>query len=268
MRPVPKFAIAFSAVLIVVAACFTAYEFGRTSRAKANTGVTLNIEAGNWSSNNVPIKLCASSYGLSGIAGHHGPTTMSLKPETPMANRLSFYTDEKRTLTPILGPANWNCATVEGADGTSDISIYPPGEMNPGNAPNGTEKTMGIEETVIPACQGCIADLACPVFLNAESQLGYDGQYCPSYAPTTESVRFLEGNAESGYGVALLSDPAGDPGSVALSGGDYPAIGALLYSSGNGASGSSLACVLPHQDERLCNAILNTFLMAFAKISS
>ena len=30
---------------------------------------------------------------------------------------------------------------------------------------------MGIEETVYPACVGCIADLACPVFLNAETQL-------------------------------------------------------------------------------------------------
>jgi len=261
-----KLAIAGLVTVVVVAACAVSYEVGRTSRSVKVAGLNLTRDFGNWGSNDVPVKTCVSSYGLS-FKNRHAPKTLRADPATSLANALTFYTDAKHTLTPILGPAGWKCSASEGADGTSVISIYPPGVRDPGGTANGTEETMGIEETTIPACRGCIADLECPVFLNAETQLGYNGQNCPGYVPSSESIRFLEGNAESNYGVALLSDPPGSPGSVALSGGDYPAVGALLYSSGNGASGGSMGCVLPGSYGKLCSAIVNDFVMTFARIS-
>jgi hypothetical protein len=261
-----KLAIAVLVTIVVVAACAISYEVGRTSRSAKVSGLNFTQALGDWGSNDVPIKTCASSYGLS-FKNHHAPKTLRENPATSQASELTFYTDAKHTLTPILGPAGWKCSASEGADGTSEISIYPPGVRNPGGIANGTEETMGIEETMIPACRSCIANLECPVFLNAESQLGYNGQYCPGFMPSSESVRFLEGDAKSSYGVAILSDPPGSPGSVTLSGGDYPAVGALLYSSGQQASGGSIGCVLPGSYGKLCNAILNDFVMTFAKIS-
>ena len=268
MKPVTKSAIAALVTIVVVAACAVSYEVGRTSVSAKISGLNLTRDIGNWGSNDVPVKTCASSYGLSTyVKNRHAPHTLRTRPATSVANSLNFYTDSKHTLTPILGPAGWKCSTFEGADGTSEISIYPPGVRNPVGLANGTEETMGIEETMIPACIGCIADLECPVFLNAETQLGYKGQYCPGSVPSSESVRFLEGDAESNYGVALLSDPPGSPGSVTLSGGDYPAVGALFYSNGKEPSGGSIGCVLPGSYGNLCNAIVNDFVLTFAKIA-
>lgn len=268
MKLLTKLAISALVTVVVVAACAVSYEVGRTSRSAKVSGLIFTRDIGNWGSNDVPVKTCASSYGLSYMKNHRAPKSLRTSPATSLANALTFYTDAKHTLTPILGPAGWKCSASEGADGTSEISIYPPGVRNPGGIANGTEETMGIEETMIPACVGCIADLECPVFLNAETQLGYNGQNCPGYVPSSESVRFLEGDAESNYGVALLSDPPGSPGSVTLSGGDYPAVGALLYSSGKEPSGGSIACVLPGSYGKLCSAIVNDFVMTFAKIAS
>jgi len=81
------------------------------------------------------------------------------------------------------------------------------------------------------------------------------------------SVRFLEGNAELNFGVALLSGLPGSPGSVALSGRDYRAIGALFYSGGIEASGGSIGCVLATAFRKLCSAIVTDFVMTFAKIA-
>jgi len=268
VKLVTKLAITALVIVVVVVACAVSYEAGRISRSAKASGLSLTRDIGNWGSNDVPVKTCASSYGLSYMDNHHAPKSLRISPATSLANALTFYTDAKHTLTPILGPAGWKCSASEGADGTSEISIYPLGVRDPGGIANGTEETMGVEETIIPACIGCIADLECPVFLNAESQLGYNGQSCPGYVPSSESVRFLEGDAETNYGVALLSDPPGSPGSVTLSGGDYPAVGALLYSSGNQFSDGSIGCVLPNSYVKLCSAIVKDFVMTFAKIAS
>jgi len=250
--------------IVVVAACVVSYEVGRTSKSSKISVSIVTRGVGNWGSNDVPVKTCVSTYGLH-FKKRHAPKTLRTSSPTSKANELTFYTDAKHRLTPILGPAGWKCSASEGADGSSEISIYPPGVKNPEGIANGTEETMGIEETVYPVCRDCIAELVCPVFLNAEIQLGYNGQNCPSYLPSSESVRFLDGsNAESNFGTALLSDPAGSPGSVTLSGGDNPAVGALFYSSGAVASGGSIGCVLPSSFTKLCSAIVNDFVAKIA----
>jgi hypothetical protein len=137
----------------------------------------------------------------------------------------------------ILGPNGWQCSVSVGVDGTTYITIYPSQVLEP-SSQNGTEETMGVAATVIPVCQGCIADLVCPIFVNAETQLGYPSITCPSFEPTTESVLFLEGGPPSGYGIALISDPPDDPGTDTLSGGDYAAVGAMDFTGGNKQGGA------------------------------
>lgn len=271
MKRLAKFGLAAIAIIAVIVACAVSYEVGKSSNINNRSGLAFTPIKGNWGSSNVPIRTCASSYGVSTMQSKRAPKSLRETPATSASSELSFYSDAKHNLTPILGPAGWKCSASEGADGTSTISIYPPGVSDPSGTANGTEETMGVEETMLPACQGCIADLECPVFLNAENQLGYNGQYCPGYVPPSESVRFLEGNAESDYGVAILSDPSGSPGTVTLSGGDYPAIGALLYlrvgASGSDATGGSIGCVLPSRYDTLCKAVVNNFVWTFSKIS-
>jgi hypothetical protein len=257
-------------VVVVAAACTVSYEVGKgTTKVTTSAGLTFRPIKGTWTSNNVPVKTCTSTYGISTSPTKHASRQLRMTSASKVASELTFYTDADHVLTPVLGPAGWNCSASQGADGTSTISIYPPGVRDPVGASNGTEETMGIEETMIPACQGCLASLECPVFLNAEDQLGYNGQYCPGYMPSSESVRFLEGDAESDYGVAVLSDPPRSSGTVTLSGGDYPALGALLYlrsASGAQALGGSIGCVLPGRSGEMCRAIVNDFVSTFSGV--
>jgi hypothetical protein len=135
---------------------FIVKSFDKTAPSSSHpvAGLNLTRDIGNWGSNDVPVKTCASSYGLSTyMKNRRAPNTLRTRPATSLANSLTFYTDSKHTLTPILGPAGWKCSTFEGADGTSEISIYPPRVRNPVGVANGTEETMGIEETMIPACR-------------------------------------------------------------------------------------------------------------------
>lgn len=264
MKVLTRIALVTLAVVVIAAACVVSYEAGRTPKSKTSSGLVFTPLSGDWTSANVPVKTCASSYGIAGQKSNHAMKRLRLTRGSAVASELTFYTDAKYFLTPVLGPAGWNCSASLGADGTSSVSIYPPNVRNPSGASNGTEETMGIEVAQVPACASCIAELACPVFLNAEAQMGYTSQYCPAYVPSSESVRFLDGNADSDYGVAVLSDPPGSLGILTLSGGDYPAEGALLY-RGSGASGGygsagKVSCVLPSRYNSLCTAIVNDFV--------
>ncbi len=246
------------AVLTVVSA--SAFVFGMRSQSSIPAKSVFEITAGNWTSRGIPVKVCSSSYGIPQTP-KKGAQSQAISGLSRSASELALYVDSARTLRPVLGPASWKCSVSEGADGTAILAIYPKGVLNPSGTLNGTEETVGVEAEVIPACQGCIADLVCPVFLNAESQLGYQGILCPSYLPPSESERFIEGNAQSDYGIALLNDPPGEPGTVALSGGDYPALGALIFSGGYGShDASSIGCVLPQEYRSICREVVKYFV--------
>ena len=191
---------------------------------------------------------------------------MKLFVPTKLAGDLSFYVDTYHHLNPVLAPAGWRCTALEGADGTSVISVYPPGVKAPG-ATNATENTVGVVTTFSPFCQSCVADTVCPVFLHAETQLGYSGVYCPTYVPSTESVRFGLGNADSNYGWALLHDPPGSQGVIPLSGGDYPATGAVVYLRTSQAMGGNIGCSLPNRYGALCQVVVSQFVQSLERTS-
>jgi hypothetical protein len=236
-------------------------------RAHASTRIVsasvFVAKRGDWTGREVPVVRCPNT-GFSSPGRPRYPAVLLTSLDFQVAQQLQFYSDHYREVTPILGPAGWRCSASIGADGTTAISIFPPGVLNPQNAPNGTEETVGVTAQVIPVCAGCIASLVCPVFVNAEQQMGYGSQVCSGFEPQTESVRFLSGGPTTPYGIAILSDPPGDPGVNPLSGGDYPTVGVLGYSSFRTYPASpgaeSLSCVLPPSRRRLCDSILNRFV--------
>jgi hypothetical protein len=217
---------------------------------------------GDWSGSHIPVRACPSSYGVgpSASSGPRGPAFVRTSIPARIASQLEFYSDASREVGPILGPNGWQCSVSIGADGNTYVTIYPPHVLKPASQ-NGTEETMGVSSTEIPACRGCVADLVCPIFVNAESQLENGSIYCPTFEPATESVRFLQGGPTLDFGVAIISDPPGDPGTNSLSGGDYPAYGALDYFGGGEEPGaSSVSCVLPAAHAELCQTIVQHFV--------
>jgi len=219
---------------------------------------------GHWTGSDVPVRACPTTNGVGpgSSSGPTGPRQLKTSLTQGVAEQLEFYSDSSREVEPTLAPDGWQCSATIGADGTTNLLIYPPGVLKP-SSQSGSEETMGVAFNQIPACRECVGDLVCPIFVNALTQLGYTSPstYCPGYEPTTESVRFLEGGPTSNYGLALVADPAGDPGTNELSGGDYSASGALDYAGGGEEPGaSSVSCVLPHADQDVCQAVVNRFL--------
>lgn len=219
------------------------WAWGHTSASPNAERLSLYVANLGWSGSHIPVRARPSNYavGPTSSAGPKGPAFAKTSIPTRIASQLEFYSDASREVSPILGPNGWQCSVSIGADGNTYVSIYPPPVLQP-TSQNGTEETMGVSSTDIPACRGCVANLACPIFVNAETQLGYSSTYCPTSEPATESARFLEGGPSLNFGLAIISDPPGDPGTNSLSGGDYPAYGALHYFGGGeepGASSSS-----------------------------
>jgi hypothetical protein len=252
------------AAIVIAAACLVVggFALGRQTVKMASKPATLYVkDVGSWNGANVPVRACPSNYGVpSEGASASGPKTLETSIASNVAAQLSFYSDKTRTVEPFLAPNGWQCSVSVGADGGTTVIIYPPHVLQP-VAQNGTEETMGVEAQLIPACQSCMAELVCAIFVDAETQRGYPTTFCPSYEPPTESVRFLEGSPTSSYGIASVTDPPGDTGTNALSGADYPAVGALAYGQeGTEGGAASVSCVLPLVYSDLCRAIVNRFV--------
>jgi hypothetical protein len=228
----------------------TAYKYRYRSVFVAKTG--------DWTGRFVPVFSCPSTYGVTQRGRPLFATHMTTSLHRELGAQLALYSDQYRSLTPILAPDGWLCVASVGADGNGSITVFPPGTVEPSGV-NGSEETVGVVESFAPACQGCIASMACPIFLDAESQHGFSNTYCPTSEPPSESVQFLEGSPTSSFGIAEISDPPGDPGTDALSGGDYPAIGVMDYTPSSGAY--EISCVLPESRHILCEAIINRFTL-------
>jgi len=217
-------------------------------------------DIGSWGGGNIPIHICSSSYGVQ--TSTTTPDTVATARTTlprSVASQLSFYTDATRGIQPVLAPNGWNCTATIGADGGSSLIVSPPHVRVPSGS-NATEETMAVTFNMDPACRGCVADLACPIFLNAEQLLGYSPDNCTNYEPPTESVKFLQGGPTQNSGVAEISDPAGAPGLNQFSGGDYPALGSLAFDGSSGEpSAASISCVLPPSHRELCSAVVSDF---------
>jgi len=204
---------------------------------------------------------CPSSYGAQQTPTSRIPSTIAVSVPASEAARLAFYSDSTRSVDPVLAPVGWDCSVSIGADGSTIVSVFPSGQPDP-NVSGGTlpAATQGVIAYSPSVCQGCVADLVCPVFSDAENQLGYSGQSCDS-EPPAEQVTFLAGSSNSDYGTVDLTDPPGVQGTVQMSGGDYEAIGVIRYSDQqNEGHAAAESCVVQQDESALCATITNDFL--------
>ena len=122
-----------------------------------------------------------------------------------------------------------------------------------------SQSGQGISLTVYPACQGCIADMVCPYWRDALSDLGYQGMGCQALRPPQEQV-YLQ-SAE----LAFIEDPPDVQGQADPSGGAYPANSVVAFIRPTGAdpeaSAWMLTCTLPPKAHHACTTILNEYLV-------
>jgi len=137
------------------------------------------------------------------------------------------------------------CAGAIGADGGSEIIVWPRGQRRPSQHSHRDGLTLFIE----PACVGCKADDACPFFPAYASQLRFP---CTSGVPPGERVDQINSH------LTRFEDPPGVAGDGFPSGGQHPAIGLV------GIKGSlrtsvvfRTTCTLSANQHSVCAASLN-----------
>lgn len=112
----------------------------------------------------------------------------------------------------LIRPADMACSGAVGADGGSEVVVWPKGQRSP----HQHSPSDGLTLTVDPACVSCMAFDACPFFRSFASKLGFP---CMTGIPAGEVVDQLSAD------VAGFRDPAGVAGDGRPSGGRDPANG-------------------------------------------
>ena len=196
----------------------------------------------------VPVVPCASTYVGSPFSGPPAPSTEKATLSAGVASKLAFYTDQKRTLPPVLGLRGWSCKVVIATDGSTSVYIYPRGTRP---QPPGTGHS-GIVAHSDSLCQGCVYDTVCPFDPGAANALGSQGLPCSPLAkeevvtwekgspkdnkpPVHDIIGFVVPGAEASDGVVLFD---------------------LTKSEG---MASEEECTLPSTEPPLCEAVLGGF---------
>jgi hypothetical protein len=199
----------------------------------------------------VPVIACASSYGAGPPAGL-SVLPRSLRPGLPagVAKMLAYYTNDRRTLDPVLAPRGWDCQVQVGADGTTGVNVYPPA-TSPTPSGTGHEEVQAASDS---ACQGCVYSTVCALVPAAGEQLGFAMLPC---APLKrgEVVTWISGSAKDKvppiHDVIAFEEPGHDP-----------THGVVLYDymTGQGGEASEDTCTLPSDQRALCTSILDNFV--------
>jgi hypothetical protein len=153
---------------------------------------------------------------------------------------LAAYTNTELFL---IGPAHMACSGAVGADGGTDVVVWPRGQRTPRQHSH----SDGLTVSLIPACVGCMAATACPFFPSFASRLGFP---CPGGVPAGEIV-----DRPSSH-VAGFQDPPGVAGDGWPSGGRDTANG-LVGIKGRGGVVYSATCTLPTRRHGVCRVSLN-----------
>jgi hypothetical protein len=190
---------------------------------------------------------CPTTYGAP-TSPQPLPATLRADVSAQLAARLEYHADGAQTL---LAPRGWRCRAAVGADGGASMSVFPPGS----DSRHPVEAVTAESE---PACQGCIYDLACPLFPAAERLMHrIFGEGCSTRRPAAELVRRV------GAEVVDFTDPPGVEGDGEPSGGRYPANGVAVFvlPPGHRYDGAAKeTCTLPAAERAVCTAILDDFL--------
>jgi hypothetical protein len=198
----------------------------------------------------VSLVTCPTTFGVPGDSLPPVPATMTATLSTDVANLASFYGNGTLTL---LGPKGWQCSAAVGADGSTSMSITPPGQAQPSGSP--PPDYQAVTAWTGGACIGCIAQTACAVFPEAWKLFATPGQACPNTIPAAEII--TRPMAQS----AVFDDPPGTAGTGYPSGGTYRARGYLVFDPGRETGGSTVrlpsslkvTCTLPDALAPICD---------------
>jgi hypothetical protein len=228
-----------------------------TARPSAPSSTPSTLPPANTTTESVslPVVSCPTSYGVPQSAATPLPTSMTLTVPGNLANQLAVYSDGIGSMK-LVGPRDWDCSALIGADGSTAVEVFAPGEVAPQSggafSPQQQEAIVGSETS---ACVGCREIQACPLFSTAAADYLNDYQMnCPKARPAQESTYVLSS------GVIAFEDPPGVAGDGDPSGGPYPANGVMTYYSGNDNGSWLDTCTLPSSDHALCTVALNTFV--------
>ncbi len=225
---------------------------GTTTSPRAATDPTADITA------SLPVVACPTSYAVNlPPVSTHLPSTVRASVPADLASQFSVYADEAGDMG-LLAPRGWDCSARFGADGSSEESITPIGEVLPRNPSLPSDSNVkAIVGTQSGGCEGCAASQACPFFSTADQADPID---CTnSTPPSREGVTRLASN------IVGFEDPAGFAGDANPSGGHYPANAVMTYTHDPGGSSADFwsswleTCTLPDSQHRLCTAVLDDF---------
>jgi hypothetical protein len=211
----------------------------------------------------IPVVECPTTYGVTETPPSKLPDTMALNAPAALASQLAYYSNDTRSLDPILAPRGWDCRVTIGADGSTEIAVYPPGAAVP-SPTAATATAEGVVASSTSACQGCTYTAVCMFVPAAGQQLGFAGTgLACAKRPPGEQVTYLkgspDGNGRTANDEISFLDPPGLNGTGVPSGGNNPANGVVLYrfTLGSGGTSATETCTLPAPDHALCTAVLN-----------
>jgi hypothetical protein len=185
----------------------------------------------------LPVTACTTSTGAD-EAPPSPPATTVVTVAASLAGRIGVYGDGYDL---VMGPAGWSCEAQVGADGSTSLRIWSPGDAN---AQVTTETNGG--------CYGCALILACSTFAAASEQYATDFGLCDAQRPPEEQVL-----AETAELIAFTDAPR-VAGTGTGSGGPYEARGLVWYSNdGNAAYASKATCTLAPAEGDLCGPVLD-----------
>ena len=236
-----------SGAVIVIALASAVGALGFASSASSNTTTTTPVYVDHaW----VPVITCATSTGLNETT----PTTVaSLRPLTlpsDLMGRVTFYTDAFAWVTPLLGPANWNCSVDEGADGTYGITI---------ESPSGTPGNEFVSASSYGPCAGCVYAVVCPWLSKALRRSYQAGIGCRTL-PARERVREVALSRDTSRGTFFITDPPGVSGSLTSTpSSHYESQGYVEYDIQR-RQAFSLDCALPASMVDICHLVEAEFL--------
>lgn len=201
----------------------------------------------------IPVVACPTTFGLPDETMGPVPSTMTATVSADVAAQVSFYSDGTRAL---LAPKGWHCEAAIGADGSSGMTITPPGQVTPTGTP--PPDYQAVTSNTGGACVGCIATMACGLFPEAWKLFAQPGDACPTTTPARELITRPIPRS------AVFEDPAGVKGTGEPSGGRYRALGLLVFDPGTEAGGSGtdfpsalkITCTLPDAMAQICDEIV------------
>ena len=234
---------------------------GRSTSTTASGPTSTTTGTAGWTSAVLPIERCPTSFAVTPSPTTAPlPTTATVNVPVDEAANLVVYTDDAGIMM-LIGPTDWACRGLYGADGSGGLVVSPMGEAVPSDpdagwhlaASSADEAIVGYE-TGGSTVQG--ADLACPLFAAAATATRQDlGRGCAVALPAGETHDALTSSA------VAFEDPAGVAGDGMPSGGSNPANGVMVYAPPKPAADSAyvVTCTLPAARHQLCTAVLDHF---------